>query len=207
MQVSIIEYVYLIFIYSYSMKKQAVTVLLAVCALSAAAQVRLTSAEITTPLPVVEASWGCQILLCLANPNGWRSVSYCVPPVTALIRHLRKKGRFPVCEQARANGSAQLVTRLYVLCPIGYREPQELGFPNPELAHLGSSLENEPSSKTCYGRYKGKKEVIDSETGQRSLVDDYDVVTVQPFSRFGGLAYEFFEGGKITGRLFIGSVL
>lgn len=47
-----------------------------------------------------ENEWGCTCLLCLANPNGWKSVGECVPPVKRLFRHLRKGKPMPRCPQA-----------------------------------------------------------------------------------------------------------
>ena len=44
--------------------------------------------------------WGCTCLLCLANPNGWKSVNECVPPVKRLFRELRKGKPLPKCPQA-----------------------------------------------------------------------------------------------------------
>ena len=164
-------------------------------------------AQASNALPVArEASWGCQILLCLAVPAGWRTVSYCVPPVTQLIRSLRKGGRFPVCSEASANGSARLVTRYFQLCPTGYREPNELGFPDPE-AFAHPSDDSTPPNKVCYGRYLGREQVFDSETGISAWVDKYDTVSLSPVFQHGALAYEFFEGNKLVSRLFIGSAL
>lgn len=47
-----------------------------------------------------DQEWGCTCLLCLANPNGWKSVSECRPPVKKLFRHLRKHKPMPRCPQA-----------------------------------------------------------------------------------------------------------
>ncbi len=47
-----------------------------------------------------DEEWGCTCLLCLANPNGWKSVSECQPPVKRLFRHLRKHKPMPRCPQA-----------------------------------------------------------------------------------------------------------
>lgn len=43
---------------------------------------------------------GCEGLLCLANPNGWKSVSECHPPVKEIFRRLRKRKPMPRCPQA-----------------------------------------------------------------------------------------------------------
>lgn len=52
--------------------------------------------------------WACTCLLCLANPNGWRSVSECVPPVKKLFKHL-KRHKMPKCPQA---GSGTYLTHV-----------------------------------------------------------------------------------------------
>lgn len=41
--------------------------------------------------------YGCAVLLCLANPNGWSSVSECHPPVKKLFRDLWKGKSWPKC--------------------------------------------------------------------------------------------------------------
>ena len=43
---------------------------------------------------------GCEGLLCLANPNGWKSVPECHPPVKEIFRRHRKHKRIPRCPQA-----------------------------------------------------------------------------------------------------------
>ena len=43
---------------------------------------------------------GCKTLLCLSNPNGWRSVSECHPPVKEVFRRLRRHKPMPKCPQA-----------------------------------------------------------------------------------------------------------
>lgn len=45
--------------------------------------------------------WACTCFLCLANPNGWSSVSECRPPVERLFDYL-KKHSMPKCPQAGA---------------------------------------------------------------------------------------------------------
>ena len=47
--------------------------------------------------------WGCEVLLCLANPNGPRAVSECRPPIDKLFDCLswRHPCKFPSCPMAR----------------------------------------------------------------------------------------------------------
>ncbi|MDN7842677.1 hypothetical protein [Burkholderia multivorans] len=42
--------------------------------------------------------WGCQVLLCLANPGGPEQYSACVPPIEKLWTALRHGHPFPVCD-------------------------------------------------------------------------------------------------------------
>ena len=53
--------------------------------------------------------WACTCLLCLANPNGWRSVSECHSPVKRLFDHL-KRHSMPKCPQAGAGNDMILVS-------------------------------------------------------------------------------------------------
>lgn len=41
--------------------------------------------------------YGCAVILCLANPNGWGSVAECKPPVKKLFRNLAKGKGWPNC--------------------------------------------------------------------------------------------------------------
>jgi hypothetical protein len=42
--------------------------------------------------------WGCQVLLCLANPGGAEQYSACVPPIEKLWSALRHDDPFPTCD-------------------------------------------------------------------------------------------------------------
>ncbi|TCQ74735.1 hypothetical protein EDF68_11421 [Ochrobactrum sp. BH3] len=44
--------------------------------------------------------WGCQVILCLANPGSPTEYAECVPPITKLYKHLAKGGSFPSCSGA-----------------------------------------------------------------------------------------------------------
>lgn len=63
-----------------------------------------------------DARWGCEVLLCLSNPNGPKAVSECVPPIDRLYRHLRKGHSFPKCPQAGPGNYAQPVMNPYDPC-------------------------------------------------------------------------------------------
>lgn len=75
---------------------------------------------------------GCEVLLCLAAPNGWKTVSQCVPPMEQLLKSLALGHSFPSCSMAGAppaskvnpqggTGSyaVQMPTNYYNQCPAG----------------------------------------------------------------------------------------
>lgn len=61
--------------------------------------------------------WACTCLLCLANPNGWRSVSECVPPVKKLFKHL-KRHKMPKCPKSGAGNFLTFVYNPTNVCSI-----------------------------------------------------------------------------------------
>lgn len=78
--------------------------------------------------PTAHASdHGCKVLLCLANPNGPKAVSECVPDINQLFHDLAKGRPFPACEMASAPGNnggpswAQQGYSYYDPCPEGTR--------------------------------------------------------------------------------------
>lgn len=73
---------------------------------------------------VVHASeWGCQVLLCLADPRGPTTEGACVPPIHKLWDELRKaRPKFPTCDMAEGPGGkswAQQGYGWYDPCPEG----------------------------------------------------------------------------------------
>jgi len=54
------------------------------------------------PLLTGDERWGCEVLLCLANPNGPKAVSECHPPIDRLFKCLSKRHpcKFPKCPMA-----------------------------------------------------------------------------------------------------------
>lgn len=63
----------------------------------------IVAAYLLLVVPAGASEWGCKVMLCLANPEGWASVSDCVPPVTAYFAC--KSGWFfscirPTCPEA-----------------------------------------------------------------------------------------------------------
>lgn len=49
-------------------------------------------------------NWGCEVMLCLANPQGPTAVSQCVPPIKKLWKHLAKGRPMPVCKFGDSDG-------------------------------------------------------------------------------------------------------
>jgi hypothetical protein len=49
-------------------------------------------------------NWGCEVMLCLANPQGPTAVSQCVPPIKKLWKHLAKGHAMPACTFANSDG-------------------------------------------------------------------------------------------------------
>lgn len=47
--------------------------------------------------PAHADDWGCQVLLCLSNPNGPTAVAECVDPINKLWKELAKGHDFPTC--------------------------------------------------------------------------------------------------------------
>ena len=51
--------------------------------------------------------WGCQVLLCLSNPNGPTAVKECEPPIQKLWIELAKPHHtFPSCDLASGGSGA-----------------------------------------------------------------------------------------------------
>lgn len=74
--------------------------------------------------------WGCEVLLCMANPAGPTAAPACVPPITRLWRVLAKGGSWPECPEAKNAQTETAVTRrpaLYGWCP------SELSRENPDI--------------------------------------------------------------------------
>ena len=60
--------------------------------------------------------YGCQVLLCLANPNGPEAVGECVPPIERLWDDLKNGNPFPSCETS-GNSRATPGYSYYDACP------------------------------------------------------------------------------------------
>nr|WP_260858771.1 hypothetical protein [Paraburkholderia sp. BCC1885] len=58
----------------------------------------MTACSVLTPTLAHADDWGCQVLLCLANPGGPEQYSECVPPIERLWSALRHGDPFPTCD-------------------------------------------------------------------------------------------------------------
>jgi hypothetical protein len=58
-----------------------------------------------SPAPARADTFGCTVLLCMLNPQGWASVPYCVPPVQKAFALVASRRPGPQCPEA--NLSAQ----------------------------------------------------------------------------------------------------
>lgn len=58
-----------------------------------------------SPTPARADTFGCTVLLCMLNPQGWASVPYCVPPVQKAFALAASRRPWPQCPEA--NMSAQ----------------------------------------------------------------------------------------------------
>jgi hypothetical protein len=64
--------------------------------------------------------WGCEVLMCFANPDGPTAVAQCVEPVERLRRNLRRGGEWPRCEEAESAGAGlRPGVNYYDACPSG----------------------------------------------------------------------------------------
>ena len=65
----------------------------------------LAVVPVFSALPARADTAGCTVVLCLANPAGWASVSECVAPVESYFRSIRRKFRPPQCSESGATFS------------------------------------------------------------------------------------------------------
>ncbi len=80
-----------------------------------------------------DALWGCQVHLCLANPNGPKAVAECVPPIDRLIRECfkpkpRHRRPFPTCAQAGPGSYARVTSSPWDPCPLKGLVPAKRGW-------------------------------------------------------------------------------
>lgn len=99
------------------------------------------SAWAQSPAPSIPAAthdWGCEVLLCLANPNGPTAVPPCVPPIQKLWKALARGHAFPTCTMASGpNGRSHVrpAHSYYDHCPKGTGE-----LPVGQVAELAATV-------------------------------------------------------------------
>lgn len=68
--------------------------------------------------------WACEVVLCLANPQGATAVTECVPPIKKLWRELAKGHAFPTCNMNTGGVSGNSASNSWASgrnCPPQYR--------------------------------------------------------------------------------------
>jgi hypothetical protein len=123
--------------WTHSMKPLALPALIAL-SLSDASVAQTHKAAI----PKSTHDWGCEVLLCLANPAGPTAVAPCVPPIRRLWRELARGRPFPTCPMASGPGGrsfARPASRYYDPCPDGTAE-----LPAGQLAELAAPMAAAP---------------------------------------------------------------
>ena len=78
--------------------------------------------------------WGCQVLLCLANPGGPEQYSACVPPIEKLWSALRHGDPFPTCDFGA--GGSQGTFGSNTFASSGYCREDLLYWGGPEQSEL-----------------------------------------------------------------------
>lgn len=71
------------------------------------------------------SDYGCEVLLCLANPQGPTAAPLCRPPIERLWRDLHRGRPFPTCKMASGPTGQSYATpgyNLYDACPSGTSE-------------------------------------------------------------------------------------
>jgi hypothetical protein len=92
---------------------------------------------------MAHSDYGCEVLLCLANPNGPKAASACVPPINRLFRDLARGRGFPTCNLANGPGGrsyANYTSRPYDACPAGTSE-----LPVGQYAELAAPVSAPPA--------------------------------------------------------------
>ncbi|MEX3844301.1 hypothetical protein [Paraburkholderia sp. BR10882] len=78
--------------------------------------------------------WGCQVILCLANPGGPEQYGECVPPIERLWAALRHGDPFPSCDFGA--GGSRGTSAVNVFAGTGYCREDLLYWGGPEQSEL-----------------------------------------------------------------------
>jgi hypothetical protein len=87
----------------------------------------LPSAMASNPMFQARSDWGCEVLMCMSNPNGSTAVTECRPPMERLWRELSRGRPFPTCTLNNGSNSqtagawVQPTSNYYNTCPTGTR--------------------------------------------------------------------------------------
>ena len=92
------------------------------------------STSILSPGVAHADDWGCQVLLCLANPGGPEQYSACVPPIGKLWSALRHGDPFPTCDFGV--GGSQGTSATNTFASSGYCREDQLYWGGPEQSEL-----------------------------------------------------------------------
>lgn len=95
---------------------------------------------------LAKSDYGCEVLLCLADPRGPRTEAPCVPPINRLMRDLAKGRSFPTCNLATGPNGRSYATpawRPYDACPAGTTQ-LEAG----QYAELAGPLTTPPATRS-----------------------------------------------------------
>jgi hypothetical protein len=112
----------------------------------------LLSILCTLPLYLISTAsaraddWGCQVILCLANPGGPTQYAECRPPIQKLWRELAKGHSFPTCSGVGFQSSRPGYEPYY--CDSGYGLSGNYG-PRGEQATCLSTALRQVSNSLC----------------------------------------------------------
>jgi hypothetical protein len=103
--------------------------------------------------PVVHADdWGCQVLLCLSNPQGPKAVRECEPPINRLWRDLSKGRPFPTCDTGGSSGASHSWASTSN-CPPQYIRYTVEESPKPYCLYAGAvstTMNNQPYTRVWW---------------------------------------------------------
>lgn len=170
-----------------------------------------------------EDLWGCEVLLCLSNPDGPEAVSECQPPIERLRRHLRHGHPFPSCPSG-GSSYAKPTSSYYDLCPAGMTELPAGQFgaassaPGVVYAGIGdgnilsqaryvgiSGMSTPVPSKVCVGRKVGQGMAYlpmqhdgpwGSRQNQPRAVGHYDQIVLLPAQRSPNVIDVFVDNAR-----------
>lgn len=94
----------------------------------------ITASSVFAPTLAQADDWGCQVLLCLANPGGPEQYSQCVPPIKKLWSALRHGDPFPTCDFG--SGGSQGSGASNTFASAGYCREDLLYWGGPEQSEL-----------------------------------------------------------------------